>query len=65
MEQHKFSISGSTVTFTTKKEEYTGEVIKSESGYDVKILTGPDDEKKRTALARRMKDWYYFTQVKK
>lgn len=64
MHQPTFTLENDTIKF---KDGASGKVIKNSNGYAVHLLpeTHKLDFKKAQSLEKRMRDWYYFTQVKK
>lgn len=59
-----FILENETIKF---KDGAVGKVIKNANGYAVHLLpeTHKLDKVKAQSLEKRMRDWYYFTQIKK
>jgi hypothetical protein len=54
-----FIVSGDVITET--KTGHTGNIKKTEDGYEVKLNPCPLGESEFSTLQRRMKNWYFFT----
>lgn len=59
-----FTLDGDTIKF---KKGAVGKIHKNDNGYAVHLIADTHnlDPVKAQSLEKRMRDWYYFTQIKK